>query len=278
MILIIYLLVTLCHSAPIIIISDTHIHSNDSFTFRNTDGQIQNPNQNTRNILQEIQTRYPGSWIIHTGDTVFDELSDPYGYLRAREILYGKAALFALGNHDNADYFCQVWFFSNFCSAWNFRLTYSVDASLLGSAPGWQAIFLDSRFNRGSTQGAIGQAQLNFIATTVRQRPQDNYALFVHHDPTLADNEGVIDSVAFNQMLSVMPNIKVIFKGHRHEGLAPVGRVVDVPSAGYKFQRYRNNGHFLGYLKVDLTSVVDIDYVAYSDPDVSGLIRRAIIP
>jgi Icc protein len=119
----------------------------------------------------------------------------------------------SLGNHDERDNF------------WN---AFPHDAKKVESVPQKQAMvfssnranwyMLDSLEITAKTPGALGPAQLDWLAHELDARPGKPAVVVVHHNPQFpVPTTGLLDSGALMEVLALRHQVKAIIFGHTHD-------------------------------------------------------------
>lgn len=147
-----------------------------------------------------------------------------------------------LGNHDERE---------------NFWTAFPHDAAKLKSVPQRQAavfssdranwFLLDSLETTNVADGAIGAAQLAWLAQELAKRPGKPAIIVGHHNLKSEENKsGLNDSSAFAELFARHPQIKAFIFGHTHNWNisqhATGVHLINLPPTGYVFKAGRPNG------------------------------------
>ena len=165
---------------------------------------------------------------------------------------------FALGNHDHRE---------NFLAAFPEAKSDSIGDS---SVPGkfvsvletrhanW--FLLDSLDKTNVTPGALGEAQLAWLAKAIDARPDKPALLLAHHNPDpTAKPSGLTGTQAFFDVLAPRRQVKAYFFGHTH--CWNLGRfkdlhLVNVPALAWLFDKKQPRGFVTAQLRPDGATLV----------------------
>jgi 3',5'-cyclic-AMP phosphodiesterase len=147
-----------------------------------------------------------------------------------------------LGNHDEREHF------------WN---AFPRDATRLisvaerqttvitGGLANW--FLLDSLDVTSETPGALGPAQLSWLARELDARPQQPAIVMLHHNPQFPKvTTGLLDSAALLELVAPRRQVKALVFGHTHDwhiGQHASGvHLVNLPPTSYAFKAGRPSG------------------------------------
>jgi 3',5'-cyclic AMP phosphodiesterase CpdA len=115
--------------------------------------------------------------------------------------------------------------------------------------PRVNVLMLDSLRNTNRPRGALGQAQLDWLAAALDARPDKPAVVFMHHHPELGLNlikAGLADTAALLAVLSPRRQAKALFFGHTHvwsHRQRPDGlHLVNLPATAYTFSFRQPSG------------------------------------
>jgi Icc protein len=185
----------------------------------------------------------PPACCVITGDLVADETPAHYATLRALCAPLPRPLHFALGNHDDRHLFWDAFGVPDGASRADARHRYTFALTDPDHGRVVRCWILDSHLD-GEVAGALGEAQLSWLADGLRQQPADTHLVFVHHpavplggtwmdDMLLRDGEQLIGVLAS----SGAPIGRVLF-GHVHQAITATVKGVTLsaaPSTGYQF-------------------------------------------
>jgi 3',5'-cyclic AMP phosphodiesterase CpdA len=75
---------------------------------------------------------------------------------------------------------------------------------------------LDSLDKTLSTPGVLGPEQLGWLAKTLDANPDKPALVMIHHNPGIAGNIGLIDTVALFEVIRPRKQVKAYIYGHTH--------------------------------------------------------------
>jgi 3',5'-cyclic AMP phosphodiesterase CpdA len=149
----------------------------------------------------------------------------------------------ALGNHDSRTHFRAALPAASFADGVLAPSASSIDRQVTFlELPRANVLLLDSLKTTNAMRGAIGRAQLQWLAETLDANPDKPALVFVHHHPEIGFSlmpGGIADTAALLDVLSPRRQAKALFFGHthvwshkqRHDGL----HLVNLPATAYTF-------------------------------------------
>ena len=150
----------------------------------------------------------------------------------------------ALGNHDSREHLASV--LPSFGTSTPVAPGRQVTVLEMPRA---NVIMLDSLNRTNQMRGALGEAQLNWLAGALDARPNKPAIVFVHHHPELGFNlirGGIADTAALMSVISPRRQVKALFYGHTHvwsHKQQPDGlHLINLPSTAYVFSGSQPNG------------------------------------
>jgi len=217
----------------------------------------------THRTLQDVIEHIGASgidphYVVVTGDHTHDELPETYAAVRELLDPYLDRLYLVPGNHDDRARLRAA--FSDRIDddgGLDERVTFSFEVE------GWLCLGLDTQIP-GEVPGRIGEEQVEWVRSRVRERQPRGAVLFMHHQPVelgidWLDRIGVEDRAAFQQLLAEEPRIRLVSCGHvHHESSHRVGgaEIVTVPSTGLQFDPVSDVAHFVtappGYRVIEL--------------------------
>jgi 3',5'-cyclic AMP phosphodiesterase CpdA len=201
---------------------------------------------NLAQAIREIQSlpKPPGAVLVNgdcafaSGQTAdyetFGQLLDPLR--RDRVPLH-----LLLGNHDHREHFLGALTWARSGAT----LVEEKFVSLV-ETPRVNWFLLDSLETTNSTPGLLGQAQLAWLAGALDARPSRPALVVVHHNPGLAGNLGLKDTIALLDILRARKQVKAYFFGHTHSWSVQTDEagmhLVNLPAVSYVFQEGQPTG------------------------------------
>lgn len=163
----------------------------------------------------------------------------------------GMSVHFALGNHDHRERF-----FAAFPDA---KRPEPHEASLkhvaLLETPHANWFLLDSLDKTNVTPGALGEAQLAWLAKTLDAHPEKPALLLAHHNPDpLTQTRGLVDTAGFLKVIVPRKHVKGYFFGHTHRwSTSEVAGIhlVNVPTTAWVFDAAQPRGFLTASLAAD---------------------------
>jgi len=233
----------------------------------------------TRALLEDVLAHIEASGlqpdhVVVTGDHTHDELAVTYAAVRQLLGPYLDRLYQVPGNHDDRARLREG-FADRIGGTGADRITFSFETD------GWLCLGLDTHLP-GEVRGRIGDEQLEWVRSQLREHDPRAAVFFMHHPPVelgLAwlDRIGVEDRAALEQLLAEEPRIRLVSCGHvHHESSHRVGgaEVVTVPSTGLQFSPLNDEAEFVtappGYRVIELdgdaytTSVVRLPEARFS--------------
>jgi 3',5'-cyclic-AMP phosphodiesterase len=212
-----------------------------------------------REILA-LATRPAGA--IVAGDCAFNQ-GLPGDYTTLGELIepLRKAGLpmhFALGNHDHRENFLTAFPESRSDSIGDSVLPGKLVSVLETPHANW--FLLDSLTKTNVTPGALGEAQLAWLAKAIDARPDKPALVLAHHNPDqTAKPSGLTGTEAFFELLAPRRQVKAYFFGHTHcwnLGRQQDLHLVNVPAAAWLFDKTQPRGFITARLRPDGATLV----------------------
>jgi len=189
-------------------ISDTHLFEDPSTRLWGV-----SPEQELDRLMDCLAALAPDpDLVLVTGDcsadgskASYDRLEEKLGRLRA-------PVYYLPGNHDDAALMAQMLMGRSLDKE---KLCFTFDAL------GWRFIMLDSSV-RGEDAGCIGNAQREWLRTTLLGTGQTPAVVAVHHNPMPVGSEWldtmtISDGAALLAILDTAPQVKAVLFGHVHQ-------------------------------------------------------------
>jgi 3',5'-cyclic AMP phosphodiesterase CpdA len=99
-------------------------------------------------------------------------------------------------------------------------------------------IFLDSLLATNVIPGQLGKSQREWLQAHVKTAAKP-IVIFVHHDPDVNDDNGLVDAAQLLDVAMSTPAIKAVFFGHthawRHETVKGL-HLINIPAVGFNFK------------------------------------------
>jgi len=214
--------------------SDVHVAADESARLNG-----QTMLENLRALVDDVgSARQPPRGLLINGDmSLLDGQAGDYRTLMRtlRPIVADGVPLhFALGNHDHREHFQHA-------------LAPATEAEReLGKHVGivededLRMVILDSLERTNVTGGAIGPAQLDWLARSLDAAPEVPTIVFVHHHLNASKRSALHDTNALMDVLRPRAQAKAVVYGHTH--VWNVQRIdgiyaINLPAVGYKFHR-----------------------------------------
>lgn len=232
------------------LLSDIHLAANRATVSRNV-----NMTQHFTSVSDELLSlpaRPAGVFI--NGDCAFNrgEMGD-YALLAEllRPLRAGQMPIhLSLGNHDN-----RTRFWESFREAKEAeRPVVDKNVSLL-PAPRANWFVLDSLETTASTPGLLGADQLHWLAKTLDTNADKPALVMVHHNPGVAGNIGLRDTVALFEIIRPRRQVKAYIFGHTHDWRVTQDssgiHLVNLPAVAYVFREGEPSGWVHATLETD---------------------------
>jgi 3',5'-cyclic AMP phosphodiesterase CpdA len=111
----------------------------------------------------------------------------------------------------------------------------------------FRLVFLDSLLATNVTPGQLGRFQREWLASYLDSSAQKPVVVFVHHNPDLASDTGLVDAERLLQILLPRRQVKALIYGHTHTyRLEQLGgmHLINLPAIGYNFA----DGEVIGWM------------------------------
>lgn len=183
--------------------------------------------------------------VIVNGDLAY-QMGTPEDYVNFAKNIAPVRALapvhLSLGNHDQRE---------------NFWRAFPHDTEKIKSVPKKQALvftsapanwfLLDSLGVPGQATGAVGPAQLDWLAHELDARPGRPAVVVVHHNPQFEKvTTGLLDSAALMALLAPRRHVKALIFGHTHDWHIAQHEsgihLINLPPTSYPFKTGRPSG------------------------------------
>lgn len=211
-------------------LSDTHIMAAPERTQHGVDTAA----TLARAVAQINALEPPPAFAILTGDLINDD--EPQSYRRLKMLLapLRVPVYFALGNHDLRLPFRRILLEEEPPRPERYFYSFARE--------GYRFLVLDSLVE-GEVGGALGEAQLAWLAEELARHAQAPTLLFVHHPPVpigvpWLDEHVLADGPALLDVLRRHPQVLRVFFGHVHMAVQVTASGVtcsSVPSTCYQF-------------------------------------------
>lgn len=150
--------------------------------------------------------------VLITGDCSADGSAESYRRLGEKLARLKAPAYYLPGNHDDAALMAKMLMGRSLDKE---KLCFTIDAL------GWRIIMLDSSV-RGEDTGCIGNAQREWLRTTLAANPTTPVIVAVHHNPLPVgsdwlDTMTISDGAALLAILDTAPHVKAVLFGHVHQ-------------------------------------------------------------
>jgi 3',5'-cyclic-AMP phosphodiesterase len=173
------------------------------------------------------------------GDCAFSK-GEPGDYAQFSKLVEplragGMPVHLALGNHDDRENFWQA------LTAEKAAKRPLADRQVAFLSAKWVNWFvLDSLEKTLQTPGALGEAQLKWLAAALDAHANKPAIVVVHHNPGLDGNFGLKDTAALLELMQARPQVKAWIYGHTHNWKVtqdPSGiHLVNLPPVSYIFR------------------------------------------
>ncbi len=233
----------------IVLISDLHIDANPAAINRET-----NMADNLARVVKEIAALDPRPAAVLVNGDCAHSVGTAGDYATLVELLKpirqaGIAVHLSMGNHDNRENFWKA--IPN--ADQPAKLVPDRQVSVI-QTPLADWYMLDSLIKTSTTPGAIGEAQLAWLAKSLDAKPDKPAIVLTHHQPDLAPKtNGLTDTKALLDVLSPRKQAKSLIFGHTHAWAnvkKPDGmHFVNLPPTAYTFAK----GRPAGWVDVTLT-------------------------
>ena len=156
----------------------------------------------------------------------------------------------ALGNHDHRERF---WDAFQQEKATQRPVANRQTALLRSTHANW--FVLDSLQKTAATPGVLGEAQLDWLAKALDANADRPALVMVHHNPGLQGNIGLIDTVAFLEIIRARRQVKAYIFGHTHDWKVTQDdsgiHLINLPPVGYVFTEGNPSGWVHAKLQAD---------------------------
>ena len=147
-----------------------------------------------------------------TGDCSADGSAESYRRLGAKLARLKAPAYYLPGNHDDAALMSKMLMGRTLDKE---KLCFTIDTL------GWRIVMLDSSV-RGEDTGCIGNAQREWLRTTLASDTSMPVVVAVHHNPLPVgsdwlDTMTISDGAALLAILDTAPQVKAVLFGHVHQ-------------------------------------------------------------
>jgi 3',5'-cyclic AMP phosphodiesterase CpdA len=218
-------------SARVALLSDTHIAADQNDTFRGF-----SPHANLRKTLDQVQAAPKFDLLVVNGDLarLNGQQQDYAAFTSYIDPLAGNMPLvFTMGNHDDR---------KNARSALVKRAgdLQAVEQKLVTviDAGPCRFVLLDSLLATNITPGQLGKSQRTWLASYLDEPADKPVIVFVHHNPDLESDSGLVDADKLLAILRPHKSIKALLFGHTHvysfdkqDGM----HLINLPAVGYNF-------------------------------------------
>jgi 3',5'-cyclic-AMP phosphodiesterase len=187
-------------------------------------------------VLKDIRHQFAGAdLLVLTGDTAHDELQATYEVVRGELGPWCDRLRIIPGNHDNRSAITRV--FPEACSVSGDRVTFDMRWK------NWQLIGLDSQLP-GEVAGSLEAEQLQWLDARLRQSPETQTLLFLHHPPISTDSPWLDklllrDAAELAGVLAAHPQVRLMGCGHVHQevwGALAHATLFTTPAVGPPFR------------------------------------------
>jgi Icc protein len=225
------------------LVSDIHIPSDPK---TKCFGQLMT--ENFKKVVADIlATEHKPAGVLFNGDLAYlHGFAGDYATLIGLLEPLRKAKIplhFVLGNHDNRTIFREALREVT-------RVDSQVEEKQVGTfeAVGHRFVLLDSLDKINATPGALGEAQLEWLACDLDAHKDKQTLVFLHHNLRWKHPVGLTDDAELLDLLRPRNWVKAVFFGHTHKwSLAREGnlRLINLPAVAYTF----DPGQPLGYCR-----------------------------
>lgn len=191
------------------LLADTHIAGDLALTNRNV-----NMADHLSRVVKDLLSRPAVAAALVAGDCAYGT-GQAADYRRLAELVQPLRTHcpihFLLGNHDHRERFWE-----GIAQTRDLQPPV-VDrhvALLRGRNVNW--FLLDSLEATNVTPGLLGGSQLDWLARTLDQNPTTPALVMIHHNPGVAGNTGLKDTVALFEILRPRKQVKAYIYGHTH--------------------------------------------------------------
>lgn len=218
------------------LLSDTHIAADPEFTHR----KVHLRKNLAQTVGEVISLKERPAGVLVCGDCAYGsgQTGDYQQLVRLLEPLR-EASLpvhLALGNHDNRERFYEAITWANDGT----RLPVKDKHTALLRSPNANWFVLDSLERTESTPGLLGKEQLEWLAGSLDANRDKPALVMVHHNPGIAGNSGLKDTVALFEVIRPRKHVKAYFFGHTHvwnvERDTAGLHLVNLPPVAYVFK------------------------------------------
>jgi 3',5'-cyclic AMP phosphodiesterase CpdA len=164
-------------------------------------------------------------------------------WTRLMQSLFSRAPVaITLGNHDDRkNVLAGLTSRAGDAQPINNKLVTALDSGA------FRLVFLDSLLATNVTPGQLGRFQREWLASYLDSSAQKPVVVFVHHNPDLASDTGLVDAERLLQILLPRRQVKALIYGHTHtyrlEQLDGM-HLINLPAIGYNFA----DGEVIGWM------------------------------
>ena len=225
-----------------VLMADTHVHAD-----RNKKNHGIKPAENLARARSRIlHWRQLPAGVIIAGDCVYIKgRKEDYKTLAEELRPFSEAGVpvhMALGNHDHRENFWEA--FPDAVGAGSLEDAGKQVSVIETPYANW--ILLDSLQATNETPGEFGEAQLQWLAQALDERPEKPAVLLAHHYPARkAKSNGLRDTKAFFDVIKDRKQVKAYIFGHSHawrhwcwEGI----HCVNLPATAWLFRIRQRRG------------------------------------
>lgn len=231
-----------------VLISDTHIHADESYERRGV-----NLANNFKEVVRRIlsKTELPAGVIINGDIAIWEGNADDYmTFQRLIEPLleYNIQIYLTLGNHDNREVFYHT--LSGFKSKYFSHVNRHV---MVVDSPNAYLVLLDSLNRVNEPSGLLGNEQLRWLSSLLPTLADKPVIIFAHHYPDNGNGRGLLDYYQLESIILQNTHVKAYIFGHSHQWEVSSEKsfyTINIPSPAYT----NREGQPLGFVHARFNS------------------------
>jgi predicted phosphodiesterase len=223
-------------------LSDVHLSADTSLVKHG-----QNLTINLRTVIDEIlDADDPPRAVIIAGDLALESgTADDYAAILTALAPVRAAGIpihAVLGNHDHRERLAEAFGTPDgFADTSSSSGLESAKRTEIVEMPGLRLVLLDSLIETGKTGGELGEAQRDWLARSLDERPDMTTLVVLHHNLNTERPSALHDTAGLLEIVAARPQVRAVLFGHTHcrhafrrdDGL----HLVNLPAVGYKFLR-----------------------------------------